>query len=69
MTIHQCPKCELRFTWLTELDDHCRADHPEFSHKYPASPPPRVEEEPVHSTPESEATRTLELMSTWWTER
>jgi hypothetical protein len=35
MTIHQCPKCELRFTWQTELDDHCRAEHPEFHHDYP----------------------------------
>ena len=36
MTIHQCPKCELRFTWKTELDDHCREDHPQFKHEYPA---------------------------------
>jgi len=35
MTIHQCPKCELRFTWPTELDDHCRNDHPAFHHDYP----------------------------------
>jgi hypothetical protein len=35
MTIHQCPKCELRFTWQTELDDHCRQDHPQFRHEYP----------------------------------
>ena len=35
MSIHQCPKCELRFTWHTELDDHCRTDHPEFHHDYP----------------------------------
>ena len=35
MTIHQCPKCELRFTWQTELDDHCRTDHPDFHHDYP----------------------------------
>jgi hypothetical protein len=35
MTVHQCPKCELRFTWPTELDDHCRTDHPEFHHDYP----------------------------------
>jgi hypothetical protein len=35
MTIHQCPKCELRFSWLTELDDHCRNDHPDFHHDYP----------------------------------
>ncbi|MGN6606333.1 MAG: hypothetical protein ACTHMS_04900 [Jatrophihabitans sp.] len=33
---HQCPKCELRFTWRTELDDHCRTDHPGFEHTYPA---------------------------------
>jgi hypothetical protein len=35
MSYHQCPKCELRFTWHTELDDHCRNDHPEFHHDYP----------------------------------
>ncbi len=35
MTIHQCPKCELRFTWKTELDDHCANDHPQFRHEYP----------------------------------
>jgi hypothetical protein len=35
MTIHQCPKCELRFDWKTELDDHCWHDHPEFRHEYP----------------------------------
>jgi len=40
MSIHQCPKCELRFEWKTELDDHCWHDHPEFRHEYPASPPP-----------------------------
>jgi hypothetical protein len=38
MTIHQCPKCELRFDWKTELDDHCWHDHPEFRHEYPAQP-------------------------------
>jgi len=36
MSIHQCPKCELRFTWKTELDDHCANDHPQFKHEYPA---------------------------------
>lgn len=35
MTVHQCPKCELRFAYLTELDDHCRHDHPRFHHDYP----------------------------------
>ena len=35
MTVHQCPKCELRFSWKTELDDHCWHDHPEFRHEYP----------------------------------
>jgi len=36
MTIYQCPKCELRFSWKTELDDHCSHDHPQFRHEYPA---------------------------------
>jgi hypothetical protein len=36
MTVHQCPKCELRFDWKTEVDDHCWHDHPEFRHEYPA---------------------------------
>ena len=35
MSVHQCPKCELRFTWKTELDDHCAHDHPAFHHDYP----------------------------------
>jgi Flavodoxin len=26
--IHQCPRCELRFKFHTELADHMRADHP-----------------------------------------
>jgi hypothetical protein len=49
MTIHQCPKCELRFEWKTELDDHCWHDHPEFRHEYPASaPPPDEVQMPTH---------------------
>jgi hypothetical protein len=39
MTVHQCPKCELRFTWKTELDDHCTNDHPQFKHEYPVRKP------------------------------
>ncbi len=39
MTVHQCPKCELRFTWITELEDHCRQDHPQFRHDYPVRKP------------------------------
>ncbi len=39
MTVHQCPKCELRFTWVTELEDHCRQDHPQFRHDYPVRKP------------------------------
>ena len=54
MTVHQCPKCELRFSYKTELDDHCWHDHPEFRHEYPATRPkivrrpdePMVREEP-----------------------
>jgi hypothetical protein len=45
MSIHQCPKCELRFEWKTELDDHCWHDHPEFRHEYPATAPPPEPEE------------------------
>jgi hypothetical protein len=39
MTVHQCPKCDLRFALKTELDDHCWHDHPEFRHEYPAARP------------------------------
>ena len=35
MTMHHCPKCELRFQHLTELEHHCRTDHPTFHHEYP----------------------------------
>lgn len=49
MTVHQCPKCELRFVHKTELDDHCWHDHPEFRHEYPAvalpPEPPAAHEE------------------------
>lgn len=57
MSVHQCPKCELRFTWRTELDEHCRDEHPQFHHDYPvhgvrhnASGEPRsgVEAHPRH---------------------
>lgn len=40
MTMHQCPKCELRFDRKTELDYHCRQDHAGFRHEYPATHPP-----------------------------
>jgi hypothetical protein len=49
MTVHQCPKCELRFAYKTEVDDHCRHDHPEFRHEYPA----------VHQAPEPLPTHEL----------
>jgi len=26
--VHQCPKCELRFSFRTELEHHLRVDHP-----------------------------------------
>jgi hypothetical protein len=35
MTIHQCPKCELKFAIKTVLDWHLRNDHPQFHHDYP----------------------------------
>jgi hypothetical protein len=49
MTIHHCPKCELRFEWKTELDDHCWHDHPEFQHDYPATHLPPEPVEPRHA--------------------
>jgi hypothetical protein len=48
VTVHQCPKCELRFDWKTELDDHCRNDHPDFRHEYPVG-------RPAHRTDADEA--------------
>ena len=29
VVVHQCPKCELRFSFRTELEQHLREDHPE----------------------------------------
>ena len=26
--VHQCPRCELRFTSRNELDDHMAVEHP-----------------------------------------
>ena len=42
MSVHQCPKCELKFAYRTELDYHCGHDHPEFTHRYPATALPAV---------------------------
>ena len=47
MTIHQCPKCELRFTWQTELDYHIRNEHPDFHHDYPVRGVHHEDEEPA----------------------
>lgn len=70
---HQCPKCELKFTWNTELDDHCRSDHPSFQHDYPSSvhndnsaPVIRVAGQPVHVHVEENS---ADILSTYWTER
>ena len=72
---HQCPKCELRFTWVTELDDHCRNDHPAFRHDYPASvqhdfstPAVKVAgTEPVHAHLDDDDQ--ARILSTYWNER
>ena len=73
---HQCPKCELRFTWQTELDDHCRTDHPGFHHDYPvrglhAADAPAAEPEDAETPPAraAEPLRTSSILSTWWRER
>ncbi len=51
MTVHQCPKCELRFAWHTELDDLCRNDHPQFHHDYPVKGVRHHNDEPVRRRP------------------
>ena len=28
LVVHQCPKCELRFSFRSELEHHLREDHP-----------------------------------------
>ena len=39
-TVHQCPRCELRFAHRGELEDHLRVDHqPDVSDDVPAPPP------------------------------
>jgi hypothetical protein len=30
MASFQCPECELRFRFATELEEHLRDDHPDF---------------------------------------
>jgi hypothetical protein len=81
MTMHQCPKCDLRFTWRTELDDHCRTDHPDFHHEYPVrgvhhADGENVEPKPAKATPvrrpaakASDVGRNSAILATWWTER
>jgi hypothetical protein len=72
---HQCPKCELRFTWVTEVDDHCRTDHPEFHHDYPASvehdystPAAKIAgKNPVHTHLDGEDSS--RILSTYWNNR
>lgn len=55
MSIHQCTKCDLRFTWRTELDDHCWHDHPEFRHEYPVrkASAPITAKRPTAAPPDS----------------
>ena len=71
--IHQCPKCELRFSWQTELDDHCRNDHPGFRHEYPAhAAEAPATEKPADTADDrraGEVSRTSALLATWWGER
>ncbi|HEX8082499.1 MAG TPA: hypothetical protein VF557_19985 [Jatrophihabitans sp.] len=59
MTVHQCPKCELRFTWVTELEDHCRQDHPQFRHDYPVRKPAAAQRQQPAEEDTKEATSTF----------
>jgi hypothetical protein len=36
---HQCPYCELRFSYLTEVKDHVTHDHPDHAHVVDALDP------------------------------
>ena len=81
MTVHQCPKCELKFSWKTELDDHCRTDHPDFHHDYPVRGvhhndavaaavvvDAEAVDEPVEVLPVHPAD-TASILATYWNER
>ena len=69
MTVHQCPKCELRFDHKTEVEDHCWHDHPEFRHDYPATVPPPSETvvEAPHPAAAPEHHRLTESIAGWLT--
>lgn len=68
MTIHHCPKCELRFERKTEMDDHIWHDHAEFRHDYPATapPPPPPVVAPTPPRPESPAERRKRASLVGW---
>jgi hypothetical protein len=37
--VHQCPYCELRFLFATEVKDHVLTDHPEHAATFAAADP------------------------------
>lgn len=45
LAVHQCPKCELRFSFRTELEYHLRVDHPVQADVEPAAV--KVDEAPA----------------------
>ena len=67
MSVHQCPKCELKFAYRTELDYHCGNDHPGFTHHYPAAAPPALaaEEAPPRATVVHEKHKLSESLTGW----
>ncbi len=39
MSVHQCPMCELRFAFATELEDHLAQEHPDrIRSGFPSTP-------------------------------
>ncbi|MDQ3986666.1 MAG: hypothetical protein M3280_09240 [Actinomycetota bacterium] len=34
MAVFQCPVCELKFTFATELEEHIASSHPDFRADY-----------------------------------
>ena len=50
MEVLQCPVCELKFRFASEVEDHLKLEHPDFN----------VERDPTRGSPLDEARRKRE---------
>jgi hypothetical protein len=57
-TEHQCPYCELRFSYLAEVKDHVSRDHPSHAHVVDALDPHEL---PHHSARGAAAPAAIDL--------